>query len=103
MAKTNSLFFYHGTSKSAMYPASAFLGVDAVTDTTTLKLMFKSMNGFASDDVVTLGFTGTHKDACKALAEALTANKGLTTIADADKGVYLHPFNAIDDIVKGSA
>ena len=97
MAK-NHVFFLKASDSALMQTASNFLGVDAVTDTTTLKLMFKSVQGKDADDVVQLGFTGTHKEACRALAEALSSNRSLITIADADKGVFLHPFNAIDSI-----
>ena len=46
------------TGEGAMYPASSFLGLDPIGDTTT-RLSFKARNGTAADDVVTVTHTGT--------------------------------------------
>lgn len=97
MEKETFLLFIKDDNESMMLPASNFLGVDADSDTTTLQVSFLKEDGAADAAIVTLGFTGAVKEACKALAGALAGqNRGLITVADARASKFLHPFNALD-------
>lgn len=99
MEKETFLLFIKDDNESTMVPAKNFLGVDADTDTTTLQVSFLKEDGSADKAMITLGFTGTVKEACKALAGALAGqNRGLITVADARADKFLHPFNALDSI-----
>ena len=99
MEKETFLLFIKDDNESMMVPASRFLGVDADSDTTTLQVSFEKEDGAANAAIITLGFTGTVKEACKALAGALAGqNRGLITIADDRAGKHLAPFNVIDSI-----
>jgi len=99
MEKETFLLFIKDENESMMVPASRFLGVDADSDTTTLQVSFEKETGSANAAIITLGFTGAVKEACKALAGALAGqNRGLITIADDRAGKFLAPFDAIDSI-----
>ena len=98
MRRENFLHFYKDEDENAFIPASGFLGVDANADTSTLEVQFRDLDGTDSNTKVTLGFTGGHKEACEALANALAGDKLVVTVADAKAGIFLHPFNAIDSI-----
>jgi len=99
MEKETFLLFLRDENESMMVPARNFLGVDADTDTTTLQVSFLKEDGAADAAIVTLGFTGAVKEACKALAGALAGqNRGLIVVADDRDGKYLHPFNVVDSI-----
>ena len=99
MAKETFLLFIRDDNESMMLPARNFLGVDADSDTTTLQVSFLKEDGAADAAIITLGFTGTVKEACKALAGALAGqNRGLITIADDRAGKHLAPFTVVDSI-----
>lgn len=99
MEKETFLLFIKDDNESTMVPAKNFLGVDADTDTSTLQVSFLKEDGSADAAIITLGFTGAVKEACKALAGALAGqNRGLITVADARADKFLHPFNALDSI-----
>jgi hypothetical protein len=99
MEKETFLLFLRDENESMMLPARNFLGVDADTDTSTLQVSFLKEDGTANAAIITLGFTGTVKEACQALAGALAGqNRGLITVADGRASKFLHPFNAIDSI-----
>jgi len=99
MKKETFLLFLKDDNESMLLPASNFLGVDADTDTSTLQLSFLKEDGAADKALVTLGFTGAVKEACKALAGALAGqNRGLITIADDRAGKHLAPFTVVDSI-----
>ena len=82
------------TGEGAMYPASSFLGLDPIGDTTT-RLSFKARNNTAVDDDVLLTHTtGKHKEVA-ALIAALLAPSPVTrskfiVVADQDNSVYLN-------------
>jgi hypothetical protein len=99
MTKETFLLFIKDDNESMMVPARNFLGVDADSDTTTLQVSFLKEDGTANAAIITLGFTGAVKEACKALAGALAGqNRGLITIADDRAEKHLAPFNVIDSI-----
>tara|TARA_R100001082_G_C4316086_1_gene139021 strand:+ start:79 stop:381 length:303 start_codon:yes stop_codon:yes gene_type:complete len=99
MEKETFLLFIKDDNESMMFPASNFLGVDADSDTTTLQVSFLKETGGNNSAIVTLGFTGAVKDACRALAGTLAGqNRGLITVADKRAGTYLAPFNDLDSI-----
>tara|TARA_R100000458_G_scaffold44268_1_gene42338 strand:- start:610 stop:912 length:303 start_codon:yes stop_codon:yes gene_type:complete len=99
MEKETFLLFIKDDNESMMFPASSFLGVDADSDTSTLQVSFLKETGGINAAIITLGFTGAVKDACRALAGALAGqNRGLITIADDRAGTHLAPFNVIDSI-----
>ena len=81
------------TGEGAMYPASAFLGLDPIGDTTT-RISFKARNGTAVDDDILLAHTtGKHKEVAELIA-ALLAPSPVTrskfiVVADQDNSVYL--------------
>ena len=99
MQKETFLLFIKDENESMVAPASRFLGVDADSDTTTLQVSFEKETGSANAAIIKLGFTGTVKEACKALAGALAGqNRGLITIADDRAGKHLAPFTVVDSI-----
>ena len=99
MEKETFLLFTKDDDAAMILPASNFLGVDADTDTSTLQVSFLKEDGTADANIITLGFTGPVKEACKALAGALAGQKrGLTTVVDMRADKYLAPFNIIDSI-----
>jgi len=99
MEKETFLLFIKDDNESMMVPASRFLGVDADSDTTTLEVSFEKEDGAADAAIITLGFSGTVKEACKALAGALAGqNRGLITVADKRASKFLAPFNDLDSI-----
>lgn len=96
MKRENYLHFWKDEDESAYMPASSFLGVDADTDTGTIEIHFRDIDGTDSTWKVKVGFPpGEHVEACKALAGALAGDKLVVTVADKGAGVYLHPFNNI--------
>ena len=93
----NYLYFAEGTVDStgegAMYPASSFLGLDPISNTTT-RLSFKARNNTADDDDVLLTHaTGQHTAVAELIATCLEdrpANKSkFIVVADEEHGIYL--------------
>ena len=95
----NYLYFAEGngsnaTGEACMFPASAFKGLDPISNTTT-RLSFKARNNTAVDDDVLLTHTtGKHKEVA-ALVAALLAPSPVTrskfiVVADQDNSVYLN-------------
>jgi hypothetical protein len=81
------------TGEGAMYPASSFLGLDPIGDTTT-RLSFKARNGTAVDDDVLLAHTtGKHKEVAELIASILAPSpvtRGkFIVVADEANSVYL--------------
>ena len=78
-----------GAGDSHVYPASTFLGVDPISDTTT-RISFKALAGTAADDDILLTHvTGKYKQVCEALALALSDTSGeLVVFADEDNTIY---------------
>ena len=82
------------TGEGAMYPASSFLGLDPIGDTTT-RLSFKSRNnaGAADDDVLLTHTTGKHKEVAELIASVLAPSpvtRGkFIVVADEANSVYL--------------
>ena len=98
MAKETFLLFIKDDNESMVLPARNFLGVDAAA-TDRLQASFLKEDGTADAAIVNLNFTGTTKEACKALAGALAGqNRGLITVADDRAGKHLHPFTSIHSI-----
>jgi len=93
----NYLYFAEGTptgtGTAAMYPASSFIGLDALSSTTTA-LSFKNRSCIQIDDVITLKHaSGKHKEVAELIA-SLLAPSSVTTdkfivVADEANGVYL--------------
>ena len=97
----NYLYFAEGavetTGEAAMYPASSFAGFDP-TDSTTTQLSFKSRNGAATDDEISIKHTaGKHHLVAEAIASALEPSSVTTSkfvvVADEANGVYLNVGN----------
>ena len=95
----NYLYFAEGngsnaTGEACMFPASAFKGLDPISNTTT-RLSFKARNNTAVDDDVLLTHTtGKHKEVAELIA-ALLAPSPVTrskfiVVADQDNSVYLN-------------
>ena len=94
----NYLYFAEGngsnaTGEGAMYPASAFIGLDPISNTTT-RLSFKTRNNTAVDDDVLLTHTtGKHKEVAELIASVLapsSVTRGkFIVVADQDNSVYL--------------
>ena len=93
----NYLYFAEGndsnaTGEACMFPASAFIGLDPISDTTT-RISFKARNNTAVDDDVLLTHTtGKHKEVAELIA-ALLAPSPVTrskfiVVADQDNSVY---------------
>tara|TARA_Y100000592_G_C5438836_1_gene302265 strand:- start:74 stop:424 length:351 start_codon:yes stop_codon:yes gene_type:complete len=89
-----------GAGDSHVYPASSFLGIDPVSDTTT-RISFKALAGTAvDDDILLTHVTGKYKQVCEALAHAMSDTSGeLVVFADEDNTIYYHKlleFGCID-------
>ena len=94
----NYLYFAEGavetTGEAAMYPASSFIGLDPISDTTT-RLSFLSRNnaGAGDDDVLLTHATGKHRQVAQLIAELLGPSPVTRTkfivVADEANGVYL--------------
>jgi hypothetical protein len=93
----NYLYFAEGavdsTGEGAMYPASSFLGLDAISATTT-RLSFKARGcTLVDDDVLVARASGKHAEVAELIA-SLLAPSSVTTdkfivVADELNGVYL--------------
>ena len=92
-------FFYFGegtvetTGEACMFPASAFIGLDPISDTTT-RISFKARNNTAVDDDVLLTHTtGKHKEVAELIASVLAPSPVTRTkfivVADEANSVYL--------------
>ena len=93
----NYLYFGEGTVETtgtgAMYPASAFKGLDPISNTTT-RLSFKARNNTAVDDDVLLTHTtGKHKEVAELIASILAPSpvtrSKFIVVADEANSVYL--------------
>ena len=94
----NYLYFAEGngsnaTGEACMFPASAFKGLDPISNTTT-RLSFKARNNTAVDDDVLLTHTtGKHKEVAELIASVLAPSPVTRTkfivVADQDNSVYL--------------
>ena len=81
------------TGEGAMYPASAFKGLDPIGDTTT-RISFKARNNTAVDDDILLAHTtGKHKEVAELIASVLAPSPVTRTkfivVADEANSVYL--------------
>jgi hypothetical protein len=76
-----------GADKGAIMPASSFLGMELV-DANTVKLTFKAATNAAKVATAQFDFSGTFKDACRAIAGALNSNT-MVVVADEANGKYL--------------
>ena len=97
----NYLYFGEGTvattGTGAMYPASAFLGADPVSATTT-RLSFKARNNTAVDDHVLVEHaSGKHVEVASLIASVLESSRVTRTkfivVADEVNSVYLDDGN----------
>ena len=94
----NYLYFAEGavetTGEAAMYPASSFIGLDPISNTTT-RLSFKSRNnaGAGDDDVLLQHASGKHKEVAELIATLLVPSPVTRTkfivVADEANSVYL--------------
>ena len=93
----NYLYFAEGTvettGEACMFPASSFIGLDPVSNTTT-RISFKSRNGADTDDDVLITHTaGKHKEVAELIASVLEPSSVTRTkfivVADEANGVYL--------------
>ena len=93
----NYLYFGEGTVETtgtgAMYPASAFLGADPISATTT-RLSFKARNNTAvDDDVLVQHASGKHVEVAELIASLLQPSPVTRTkfivVADEVNSVYL--------------
>ena len=93
----NYLYFAEGavetTGEAAMYPASAFLGADPISATTT-RLSFKARNNTAVDDDVLIEHaSGKHVEVAELIASVLEPSPVTRTkfivVADEEHSVYL--------------
>ena len=93
----NYLYFAEGavetTGEACMFPASSFIGLDPVSDTTT-RISFKSRNGEdTDDDALNTHATGKHKEVAELIASVLEPSSVTRTkfivVADEANGVYL--------------
>ena len=95
----NYLYFAEGNGSNAsgeacMFPASSFIGLDPISNTTT-RLSFKARNNTAVDDDVLLTHTtGKHKEVAELIASILAPSpvtRGkFIVVADQDNSVYLN-------------
>tara|TARA_R100000734_G_C3300511_1_gene91225 strand:+ start:81 stop:419 length:339 start_codon:yes stop_codon:yes gene_type:complete len=97
----NYLYFAEGavetTGEACMFPASAFLGADPISATTT-RLSFKARNGTrVDDDVIVTHASGKHVEVAELIASVLEPSSVTRTkfivVADAEHGVYLNNGN----------
>ena len=94
----NYLYFAEGavetTGEACMFPASSFIGLDPIGDTTT-RISFKSRNnaGNVDDDVLLAHTTGKHKEVAELIASVLAPSpvtRGkFIVVADEANSVYL--------------
>ena len=94
----NYLYFAEGngsnaTGEACMFPASAFKGLDPISNTTT-RISFKARNNTAVDDDVLLTHTtGKHKEVGELIAAILAPSPVTRTkfivVADEANSVYL--------------
>ena len=93
----NYLYFAEGTvettGEACMFPASSFIGLDPVGNTTT-RISFKSRNGEDTDDDVLITHTaGKHKEVAELIASVLEPSPVTRTkfivVADEANGIYL--------------
>ena len=93
----NYLYFAEGTVDSTgegcMFPASAFLGADPISATTT-RLSFKARNGtLKDDDILITHASGKHVEVAELIASVLEPSSVTRTkfivVADEEHGVYL--------------
>ena len=93
----NYLYFAEGavetTGEACMFPASSFIGLDPIGDTTT-RISFKARNGTAVDDDILLAHaTGKHKEVAELIASVLAPSpvtRGkFIVVADEANSVYL--------------
>jgi len=81
------------TGEGAMFPASSFIGLDPIGDTTT-RISFKARNGsLKDDDVLLTHVSGKHKEVAELIASILepspvTRGKFIV-VADEANGIYL--------------
>ena len=96
----NYLYFAEGNGSNAsgeacMFPASSFIGLDPISNTTT-RLSFKSRNnaGAADDDVLLTHTTGKHKEVAELVAAILAPSpvtrSKFIVVADQDNSVYFN-------------
>jgi len=93
----NYLYFAEGavetTGEAAMFPASAFLGVDPISATTT-RLSFKARNNTpVDDDVLVQHASAKHVEVAELIASLLEPSPVTRTkfivVADEANGIYL--------------
>jgi len=93
----NYLYFAEGTisgsGHAAMYPASSFLGLDAISATTT-RISFKARGcTLVDDDVLVAHASGKHAEVAELIASLLApspaTNDKFIVVADEVNGVYL--------------
>jgi len=93
----NYLYFAEGTvattGTAAMYPASSFLGLDAVSATTT-RLSFKARGcTLVDDDVLVAHASGKHREVAQLIGSVLAPSSVTTSkfvvVADEVNGVYV--------------
>ena len=94
----NYLYFAEGdvvtTGTAALYPASSFIGLDPISNTTT-RLSFLSRNnaGAGDDDVLLTHASGKHKEVAELIATLLAPSPVTRTkfivVADEANSVYL--------------
>ena len=93
----NYLYFAEGavdsTGEGAMYPASSFLGLDAVSATTT-RISFKARGcTLVDDDVLVAHASGKHREVAELIGSVLAPSSVTTSkfivVADEVNGVYL--------------
>ena len=95
MEKQSFLYFNKSGVEPVTFPESSFLGVQADLTASNITIRFTAEDGNVGATSIVLGFTGTHKAACEALANVLSAGSGVHVIADNVENKYLSPFNAI--------
>jgi len=98
----NYLYFAEGTvattTTAAMYPASAFLGLDPISANTT-RISFKSEinNGIEDDDVLVQHASGKHEEVARLIATLCDPSNVVTSkfivVADEANSVYLDDGN----------
>ena len=93
----NYLYFAEGavetTGEACMFPASSFIGLDPIGDTTT-RISFKARNNTAVDDDILLAHTtGKHKEVAELVASILAPSpvtrSKFIVVADEANSVYL--------------
>jgi len=93
----NYLYFAEGavetTGEAAMFPASSFLGLDAISATTT-RLSFKARGcTLVDDDVLVAHASGKHAEVAELIASLLAPSSVIIdkfiVVADEANGVYL--------------